>query len=144
MRIKIEFNTSGEPIVEVDTDECIVPIVDVTFADGDKLKKARVDIVGELGTFGPLENVRFEPTDQVDAVDEERVDISKKWPSWLKAAAVCKDLSGSWFSYQLCPIRGSSVWRGGGSSHINEELYDVILPAEWDWRTPILNPNHHF
>ena len=135
MRIKIEFNTNGEPIVEVETDECIVPMVIVTKPNGEQ---TRVDFIGELGTF---EHVRFEPTELTDEVDDGPVDISKKWPSWLKAAAVCKDMCGRWFGYQLKPIRGDTVWRGGQCAEINAALHDVILPIEWDWTVPIINPN---
>lgn len=73
--------------------------------------------------------------------NEERVDISKKWPSWLKAAAVCKDESGYWWMYELIPTRSDTQWIRGDCSSVALGMIDVVLPSEWDWEKPIINPN---
>ncbi len=85
----------------------------------------------------------------VETEKRPRLIVRRKivWPPALvNVAAICKDRNGDWWAYRETPTKGTHAWLSNGESVMwlddaAIEMLGFILPAEWDWQTPILNPS---
>ncbi len=81
---------------------------------------------------------------------EPRLIVRRKfvWPSWCKAAAICKDKHSGWWMYETMPKQGDMSWSGGASCEVlalntvTQKLLGIALPENHDWTVPIVNPTY--
>lgn len=98
-----------------------------------------------VDAYGNLHDVSCD-----DSFRNPRLIVRRKfvWPSWCKAAAICRDQTGVWYAYRTMPPRGKHSWQGclGNSVILLDsdacEMLGITLPTEWDWTVPIVNPNY--
>lgn len=95
---------------------------------------------------------RSEHVQQCDEVELKysRIIVRRKfvWPSWCKAAAICKDKHSGWWMYETMPTQYDVSWSGGASCEVlalntvTQKMLGIALPENHDWTVPIVNPNY--
>lgn len=88
--------------------------------------------------------------DCLSKYSEPRLIVRRKfvWPSWCKAAAICKDKHSGWWMYETMPKQGDESWSGGASCAVlalntaTQKMLGIALPENHDWTVPIVNPNY--